>query len=333
MNASYIHEFKTYDSFVESFNSFCDFVNSHESKMNAYENKKDMLIYMEESTEDVEYMMESENKGFFESIGEKVVAILKKFNDAMETLMEKIKSIFHKPSAKDNAAAAMQKNPKLAKAFLDGIENGSIKYSDYKDINEMIDTAEKITNDIYNNKIGVEEGEDQYKKCMEKLNGNLKPAREFLENVAGIGLAAVSILGLKNAIMKLTVDAGKNRAKINNMKAQAIKKMKDDPEESKKVRTVTSWNMKIMEKAIAEHSSVMKFLYSLASKITNIDITGGNNRKGLKDFTKEDYKRTIDSKSIKSSNKELMASNGNFPPDKKKPDKKTQDKKDDKDKK
>ena len=320
MNASYIHEFDVYDSFVESFNSFCEFVNSYESRMNEYENKKDMLIYMDESAEDVEYMMESESKGFFENIGEKVVAILKKFNDAMETLIEKIKSIFHKPSASETAAKAMEKNPELAKAFLKGIENGSIKYSDYKDINEMIDTAEKITNDIYNNKIGVEEGEDRYKKCMEKLNGNLKPAREFLENVAGIGLAAVSIIGLKNAIMKLTVDAGKNRTKINGMKAHAIEKLKDDPNENKKARTITSWNMKIMEKAIAEHSNVMKFLYSMASKITNVDITGGNNRKTLNKFSENDFRKIAKSKSLEESDREVEISNNKFSTDKKEKD-------------
>lgn len=315
MNASYIHEFDVYDSFVESFNSFCEFVNSYESRMNEYENKKDMLIYMEESTEDVEYMMESESKGFFQNIGEKVVAILKKFNDTMESLIEKIKSVFHKPSTSETAAKAMEKNPELAKSFLKGIENGSIKYSDYKDINEMIDTAEKITNDIYNNKIGVEEGEDRYKKCMEKLNGNLKPAREFLENVSGIGLAVVSIVGLKNTIMKLTVDAGKNRGKINNMKAHAITKLKDDPKESKKARTIASWNMKIMEKAIAEHSNIMKLMYSMASKITNIDISGGNNRKTLDKISEKDFQKMTKSKSLKDSDREVEILNNKFSTD------------------
>ena len=183
---------------------------------------------------------------------------------------------------------AMKKNPELAKSFLAGIENGSIKYSDYKDINEMIDSAEKIINDVYNNKIGVEDGTSKFNKCISDFNAKLKPGKEFLETVAGIGVATVTILGLKNSIMKLTVDAGKNRKKIDNMKAHTLKDLEDDNVEASKMHTIASWRYTVLQKSVAEHSKIMKLAYGLAAKVSNIDMPGGKNRKSITSLNDND---------------------------------------------
>lgn len=289
MNSTYIHEFKDLDEIVK-YNNLIDKIYDEWNSMNeSVDEKREMLLFMNESTDDLDLFMESENKNFFQKIGDAIINLIQAFGRFIENITEKVKSIFrnNKDRSTDKELEAMRKHPELAESFIKGIKDGSIKYSDYENIDEMLDTAEKLIKELDDGRIDKESAIQKFNKIITKFNDNLKPTTELLHTVSGAAKDITNLATFKSDLNKAIVDGTKSERKLEVLKNNALQRLKqmqkdEDKKETKEhgqiemtrrhrdeEKLARTWDLKVMQLATEEYSKTMSAYYKTLYEVDN----------------------------------------------------------------
>lgn len=324
MTSAFIHEFPDLESFELLCESNESFLNDFEIKERAFMDEMEMFQFMGESTEDLEYMFESEKKNFFETVGEKILQIIDWLKKKFSEMTEKVAGLFNKTKkTNEEIDAAWRKQPELAKAFMDGLRNGSIKYSDYENIDKMVDDACEIIKQLESDKINSKTAVDRFNDVIEKFNKTLVPSATLLATIGAGADGIASIVGFRNKLRKEVLETHKNTQKLEKLRqtaAEAVykqhgvafdaKNKKDknfrfdkdkEPvdangnikEHDRQVAAV--WALRICQRAASEYSKPKEIMYGFLVKATEL-ITSGKlfdtKKMDAEKFAQAEYKRT-----------------------------------------
>lgn len=278
MNSRYIHEFRELDEVLESSSMIDRLFDEWNKSTEDISKKRDMFLFMNESTEDLDLYMESEDRNFFQKIGDAIITLVNKFCSFVDTIIEKATSLFRTKKNTSSEIEAMKNHPELAESFMNGIKDGSIKYSDYENIDEMLDTAEKIIKELDSGKIDKETGIQKFNKMVTKFNDNLKPSTELLHTVSGAAKDIKDLGSFKTDLYTNIVKGTKAKRQMetlkNNAKQRLMEMQKEEDEaDAKKNNTpvfythryekklARTWDLKVMQMATAEYSKTMSKYY------------------------------------------------------------------------
>lgn len=263
-----------------------------------FDEKRDSLMkeiefyeFFDESSDEYRLMLEEAETSFLGKIGEKIMTIFDKFFKLMKSIGDKFTSLFKKKQDDKRFSEVIENHPELAEAFLENIKKGNVKYSDIKDLDEAISTAEDILKDINNDKVSSQTVGDKVNKAISKLDAKLKPAAGLLGTVGAIAAGATAILGLRNACMKNRVEGVKLTKKIELMKANAEESLKKEMG-GEKTTKFNQW-CRLQSKICQEEGRRSGFFLDVATKVSEfID-------KHSPDAKKSEFKPTRDKSKIK----------------------------------
>lgn len=268
MNHSFIYESGQYlEKFeIETLIPISESIPLLDKLVDQYRTEHEVLNYFGESTLEVPIPVMEDGKNIFQSIGEKIEQLFKAFAQAFSSIVDKIKGMF--PSAKkdESLKRAWEAHPELAESFIKGINDGSIKYSDYENIDKMVDDAMKIIKDLETGRVEAKTGVEKINEVITKFNDNLTPTAELLNTVGGMTRGITNILGFKNNIQETIFKAQKNQKRIDAIKATAREDVyKANPDA---VMTARTWRLKIAEKYTGEYSKTTSKLVGVLSKLS-----------------------------------------------------------------
>ena len=211
------------------------------------------FIGMEEGI--IEFPVMEDGKNIFQSIGEAVETLLKKLGDMLNKLMDKISSAFPEGKRKEKEESlkrAWAAHPELAESFIKGISDGSIKYSEYENIDKMVDDAMKIIKDLETGRIEAKTGVDKLNDVITNFNEKLTPAADLLNTVGGASRNILNVVGFKNKIEDEFFKHQKNQRKKEYFWAESRKETYEENKDA--YMTARTWRLKIAEKYASEYS-------------------------------------------------------------------------------
>lgn len=278
-------EYHMTSSFIYKTDTFQDYVNFEQSvlfpvsamieqvdvMMEQYLFDREAVLFMGESADSIEIPVLEEGKSVFQSIGEAVENLLKKMGEMLSNLVEKVQKIFPAAKKKEKEEAlkhAWTVHPELAQSFIQGISDGSIKYSDYENIDKMVDDAMKIIKDLETGRIESKTGVDKLNDVISNFNEKLTPAAELINTVGGVTRNVINIVGFKNKIEDEFFKRQKNQRKKDYFWAEARKETY--AENSNERMTARTWRLKIAEKYTSEYSKTASLLVSTLSKLSSV---------------------------------------------------------------
>ena len=148
--------------------------------------------YFGESVDNEILVLEAEKKNIFTRIGEAVIEIFNSFIDFLKSTGTAIKDSvtgMRKKTSDDKLKEAMAKDPTLAKDFLQAVLSGNIKAHDVKDLNNLIDEATKITNDLMTGKIDKKSHSEKIDEVLDKFAKRAKNVGAILGLVGTLATA------------------------------------------------------------------------------------------------------------------------------------------------
>ena len=199
ISTMYIHEYDVHDQFLyESYYAQKD-IEDLEQKLYNLDYAITERKMFGESVDDLLLYTEAEKKNIFTKIGEALINVFQAFIDFLVGVKNDIKKSFtsiRKKGSNTEIVEAMESNPELANEFLRAIANGNIKMRDIKDINELIETATKLSNDFADGKLDKKSFGDKINNALDKFGNAAK-------NIGAIiGVASASI-GIASAIQNI----------------------------------------------------------------------------------------------------------------------------------
>lgn len=328
MTISFIHT----TPILEQFEAYCEEVNTEIDEFLSrgleHDKELDALRYMGESTEELEFVYESEKQSFFERMGEFLINTMKKLQELLSSIFEKITGLFkHKKYSDQQIDAMWKKNPELAKSFMDGLKNGTIKYSDYENIDKMVDEAVAIIKQLEQDKISSKTAVDRLNDCIEKFNKKLLPIAGLLGTIGVITGGIVSISGFRNRMREETVKSDRVAKKISVLQKQAeellakekegkyysqkeLKKNKDlkvdpnkhpngmyffDNDKGQELRSAISWACRVHQIAAKECGRSAQAFWGVLSSVTKFI----NHGISLEDYVNDSLTKTGNSNMAK----------------------------------
>ena len=234
ISKQYIHENDILDSWLyESFHIMND-IHDYENKILAMECELEEKKFFNENTSDFIAYMESEKTGIFEKIGNKIIELTEAFLEATKKILDKVRTALFgvkKMTTDETYLKMMENDPEFARKFKESVLNGSIDLKDFKDINTLIDEADKISKDFLSGKIDKKD----YEKAMdEKLDKYGKRAKNITAIIGIVG-AAGTAYGAYKKLNDNTEEAIKARERLASLKDTArINAMKDELDEGAK---------------------------------------------------------------------------------------------------
>ena len=189
---SYIHEYAPHDQFMcESYYLLLESKDTLGELINL-ENVIAEKTYFGESVDNEILVLEAEKKNIFTRIGEAVIEIFNSFIDFLKSTGTAIKDSvtgMRKKTSDDKLKEAMAKDPTLAKDFLQAVLSGNIKAHDVKDLNNLIDEATKITNDLMTGKIDKKSHSEKIDEVLDKFAKRAKNVGAILGLVGTLATA------------------------------------------------------------------------------------------------------------------------------------------------
>lgn len=211
ISTAYLHEHDILDSFMEETYHIMNDVYDATNKLIAAENYVDEQVFMGESADDYQVMLEETKKNVFAIIGEKVIEFIKtvvatigKFGASIGEHLKGLK----KHAGDEALKEQMRNNPELAKKFIEAVMSGNIKLHDVKDMDDLLKTAQELTDQLMSGKIDEQ-------KYMDKVDDKLNKYANRAKNITAILGVVIGTTGILAAVNKLGV-GGKD------VEAQAI---------------------------------------------------------------------------------------------------------------
>lgn len=202
ISAAYIHEYDPLDQFMYESHYILLDAKDAEQHLISLESSIEEKIYFGENVEGERFFLEAEKKNVFTRIGEAIIQIFNSFVDAITSIGKSIKDSItgiRKKASTDNMKKAMQNDPELAKQFLNAVMSGNISAHDVKDLNELLDEATKISNELMTGKIDSKKFGDKIDSALEKWGNTAKSIAGILGLITTGVTAYKGISDIKNA--------------------------------------------------------------------------------------------------------------------------------------
>lgn len=216
ISTAYLHEHDILDTFLEETHHLMNDVYDAQNRLFAAENYIDEQIFMGESASDYEIMLEETKKNVFTRIGEKVIEWVDIAIDKLKEIAISIGNHLKRAADWQNKAKTdealktqMEKDPELAKKFIDSVMSGNIKAHDVKDMDDLLKTAQELADKL-------ESGKIDEKTYMDKVDEKLAKYAERSKNIQsilGIVTTAASVL---TAIYVIRSNGAEVRAKAKD---------------------------------------------------------------------------------------------------------------------
>lgn len=302
ISTAYLHEHDILDSFMEETHHIMNDVYDAMNRLTAAENYIDEQVFMGESVEDYQVMLEDTKKNVFAIIGDKIIEFFKAASDALIKFGKNIASslkIFKKHANDEALKEQMKNNPELAKKFIDSVMSGNIKMHDVKDMNDLLKTAQELTDQLMNGKIDETEYMDKVDKKLDKYANRAKNITAILGVIAGTTgvLTVVSKLNLKGK--EVDAEAIRIRGDFNALKETAMREANRDA--GGKTNRVAVWlkgQKKIATALETDYSGWRSVLANGADKLGDLvgKINTGYNRKDKAGPIERKRARDVDSR-------------------------------------
>ena len=257
ISKQYIHENDILDSWLyESFHIMND-IHDCENRILAMECELGEKQFFKEDTSDFIAYMESEKKGIFEKIGKKIIELTESFLEATRKILEKIRTALFgvkKMTTDEKYLKMMENDPEFAKKFKESVLNGSIDLKDFKDINTLIDEADKISKEFLSGKMDVK----NYEKIMDdKLDKYANRAKNITAILALAGSAATVYKAYKT-LNDNTEEAIKCRQRLGTMRDNA-----------KRAAELSAMNDGVSDNRLAAYARYHKELMNITARNTS----------------------------------------------------------------
>lgn len=263
---SYIHEYAPHDQFMcESYYLLLESKDTLGELINL-ENVIAEKTYFGESVDNEILVLEAEKKNIFTRIGEAVIEIFNSFIDFLKSTGTAIKDSvtgMRKKTSDDKLKEAMAKDPTLAKDFLQAVLSGNIKAHDVKDLNNLIDEATKITNDLMAGKIDKKSHSEKIDEALERFG---KASRNIASILGIVGAIATAVKGFDY------LTHGRNEERHDRTVKQVQNSIDRDRQRRKDVRDTNMHRlnrMKVENDIILSDQKIYGTNESVMSDVTN----------------------------------------------------------------
>lgn len=291
---SYIHDNDVLDEFMfESYHLLNSITDDVVRLVSMEAEVEEHTIFEGADAADFTVMLEAEGNNVFEKIGNTIIAMFKSFMELIKKMTDKVKTnLIGAKKASTNASLkeAMKANPELANQFLKSVTSGNIKAHDIKDLDEMIDSATKISNDYMNGKLGEKDFNDKIDDTLAKFEKKARPISAIL----GVASATLGIVVSINKINEYSKGMNEKTLaateKLNATKEKCMNQAKQDFAKdsinASKLNVWASGQRRVMAALSKDASVVGKITDRLLSFLTRVPV-------GPKaDLTKMDTKFT-----------------------------------------
>jgi hypothetical protein len=196
ISTNYLHEYAPFDQFMyESYYLLLDMKDA-ENQLIALESTIQEKIFFGERVDGETLVLESEKQNIFARIGEAVISLFESFVDFLKkvgnTIKESVGNIRKKTSS-DKIKEAMNKNPELADQFLQGVMSGKVNAHTVKDLDELLDEATKISNELATGKIDKKDHAKKIDEALEKFGNRARNIASIVGLVGAVGGAVQAI--------------------------------------------------------------------------------------------------------------------------------------------
>ena len=196
--------------------------------------------YFDESCDDLRIIYEAKSASLLDTLGKKIVEAYQKFIKFITEIADRIKrSLGFKPKESD-LKRVFDKHPEYADAFLKNLKSGNAKFCDYKDLDSIIDSAEKAVNDFKSGKMEEKSFIQKMNDLITKIDNGMKPMESLIKTIGGIGTGIIGILAIRNTLGKTEIEGRKTRRKLDLNVARTIDDLKKE-NDGTNMSAFTAW--------------------------------------------------------------------------------------------
>lgn len=262
----YLHEYDVLDTFLEASHHIMNDVFDANSLVIANEQLVNEKLFLGESVDGYDLVLEEAQKNFFAKIGDSIIEIFKAFGemvkDIAKSIMNSVKGL-RKASADDALKKKVEENPELAKKFVDGIISGNIKVNDVKDLNTLLDTTEKLSKDLMDGKLDEKSFSSKVDDALSSVEKKAKPIGAIFGAAASVASLYVTIKKIISFSTQYDEQAVTAREEMNVIKERAMNKAINDAKNAGQGNRLSVW--------LSAQRRVMTYLgknYGIVNKMT-----------------------------------------------------------------
>ena len=223
--------------------------------------------YFDESCDDLKFVYEAKSASLLDALGKKIVEAYQKFVKFITEIANKIKNALGIKPKESDLKRVFEKHPEYADAFLKNLKSGNAKFCDYKDLDSIIDSAEKAVNDFKSGKMEEKSFIQKMNDLITKIDTGMKPAESLIKTIGGIGTGIIGILAIRNALGKTEIEGRKTRRKLDLNIARTIDDLKKE-NDGTNMSAFTAW-WKLHSRLMVESGRMSNMTAEKLDKIAN----------------------------------------------------------------
>ena len=220
ISTQYIHGINLVDTFQYECCHFLNDLDDYENRIIALEFELEEKKFFNENVDEFMSYMESEEKNIFEKIGNKIMELGKAFIETVDKILKTVKEKLFgvkKLTNDEKYMKMMQDDPEFALKFKEAIAGGNLKMNDFKDINTLIEEANKIGNDYLSGKID----DKKYKEKMDKKLEEHANRAKNITTILGVATAAVTAATHISKVANGLTDCSRNAMESRELLRQS----------------------------------------------------------------------------------------------------------------
>lgn len=287
----YLHEYDVLDTFLETTHHIMNDVFDTNSLVIANEQLVNEKLFLGESVDGYDLVLEDVKKNFFAKIGDSIIEIFKAFGemvkDITKSIMNSVKGL-RKTSADDALKKKVAENPDLAKKFVDGIISGNIKVNDVKDLNTLLDTTTKLSEDLMSGKLDEKSFNTKVDDALSAVEKKAKPIGAIIGATASAASLYMTVKKIISLSTQYDDQAVKAREEMNVVKERAMNSAIDDAKASGQGNSLSVWlsaQRRVMTALGKNYGVVNKIAASALDALSNLAAKAGNSTDKLKKST------------------------------------------------
>ena len=223
--------------------------------------------YFDESCDDLKFVYEAKSASLLDTLGKKIVEAYQKFVKFITEITNKIKHALGIKPKESDLKRVFEKHPEYADAFLKNLKSGNAKFCDYKDLDSVIDAAEKAVNDFKSGRMEEKSFVQKMNDLITKIDTGMKPTESLIKTIGGIGTGIIGILAIRNTLGKTEIEGRKTRRKLDLNIARTIDDLKKE-NDGTNMSAFTAW-WKLHSRLMVESGRMSNMTAEKLDKIAN----------------------------------------------------------------
>ena len=286
-------------------------------------NRERILLEYEISgvkTPEYEAFMESENKGFFEKIGDKIIELFKKFVDMIDNAIEKIKGYsFKSKDYTQKMEVLIKKHPELKDEIIMACNKGALDLNDMKSIKEMDEAFDEVMKMAKNSSVDANSLKGKMDAAIKKFKSE-DNKKWTVVKVAGATSGVITAYLACRTLREKITEADKNlrdtKSSIMRQQNEILNYIQEKEkqgtltaEEKAKMQAILSGNTSRLAEITRSKANMDSFIGKLYGNVSDFlekhhndavarEFKTAEERKGVLD----DYKKYQDEKNKKTDN-------------------------------